>query len=174
VDPLSILKSLIVMLQGEDDPSHIAAGFALGASLGLLPKGNLFAASFFLLFFFFRVEKGMALLSALLFTPLGYLVEPAAHRIGYELLAWAPLKPLWTLLYNLPIVPWTRFNNTVVLGELILGLLLYYPLYRATLHWVARHRADWKARVDRLAFVKAIKGSSFARLYLEWERRLRS
>lgn len=168
MSPLLILKALLELLQGEDDPSHIAAGFAMGASLGLIPKNNLLAVLFFLLFFFFRVDKGMALMSALLFTPLGYGLDPLAHRIGYALLTAGWLKPLWTWLYNLPIVPWTRFNNTVVLGSFVLGLLGYYPLYRAGVAAVGYYRARWKAAVDGLPIVRAVNSSDWMRRLLQW------
>ena len=158
MNPLSVLKSILETLHGEDDPSHIAAGFALGAALGLVPKANLFAVIFFLLFFFFRVDKGMALLSAALFTPLGYALDPLAHHVGSALLFCRTLRPCWTWLYSLPIVPWTRFNNTVVLGSLVIGLALFFPLYVASKRLVLHYRAAWKAKVDNLPWVKAFKG----------------
>src|SRR5438270_6995166 len=85
-NPLSTLQSLFGALQGSDDPSHVAAGFALGAALGLVPKGNLFGLLFILLFFFFRVDKGMAIVTAAIFTPIGYAIDPLAHHVGLALL----------------------------------------------------------------------------------------
>ena len=82
-----------------------------------MPKGNLFAAVFFLLFFLFNVDKGLAMLSAALFTATGYALDGVAHSIGLSLLGAEALRGLWTALYDLPIVPLTRFNNTVVLGN---------------------------------------------------------
>ena len=61
MNPLRLIKDLLLALHGGTEPRHLAAGFALGAALGLVPKGNLFAAAFFLLFFLFNVDKGMAL-----------------------------------------------------------------------------------------------------------------
>src|SRR3569832_982120 len=110
MNPLSTLKSLLLAFLGGGEPRHLAAGFALGAALGLVPKGNLFAAGFFLLFFLFNVNKGMALLSAAGFTALAYLIDPVAHRLGLLLLKAGALHGLWTVLYDLPIVPLTRFN----------------------------------------------------------------
>lgn len=173
MNPLSILKSLLEILHGEDDPSHIAAGFALGASLGLVPKSNLIAVLFFLLFFFFRVDKGMALISALLFTPLGYVLDPAAHGIGYALLTAGALKPVWTWLYNLPVVPWTKFNNSVVLGNFVLGLLFYYPLYLAGMKGVHHYRSHWKAKVDNLPVMKAINASTWMQTILKWSGKVK-
>jgi len=147
--PFGPIKSLIVALQGGTEPKHIAAGFALGALLGLLPKGTLLAPLIFALLFFINVDKGMAVFSTLLFTPIGYLVDGLAHAIGKALLSAGALRPLWTALYDLPIVPLTRFNNTVVLGNAVLGLLLFVPLYLGFIRVVLAYRAKYKERVDR-------------------------
>jgi uncharacterized protein (TIGR03546 family) len=170
VNPLRLLKDLISSLHGGSDPRHLAAGFALGAALGLIPKGNLFAASFVLLFFALNMNKGMALMSATFFTPLGYAVDGLAHRIGLSLLKAEALRGLWTALYDLPIVPLTRFNNTVVLGNLVLGLALYVPLYFAFLKFVAWYNEHWAAKVEKLRIIQAFKGMDLYRKYVEWTR----
>ena len=173
MNPLSILKSLIAAFHDDDDPSHLAAGLALGAALGLIPKGNLIAASFVLIFFFFRLDKGLALLSAAAFTAVGYGLDGVAHRIGRDLLLSGKLRPLWTWLYNLPIVPWTKFNNTVVLGNLVIGVMLFFPLYAVSKQLVLGYRARWRDKVQRLRVVQAVKGLSFVQNYLEWKKSLR-
>jgi uncharacterized protein (TIGR03546 family) len=165
---LGPLRATLVALHGGGDPRHLAAGFALGAALGLVPKGNLFALVFFLLFFFFNVNKGLALLSAFFFTAVGYAFDGPAHALGRALLSAAALRPLWTLLYDLPIVPLTRFNNTVVLGNLAIGLILYAPLYAAALRAVALYNERYKAVVERWPFVRALKGWSWYQSYDRW------
>ncbi|MBI4375535.1 MAG: TIGR03546 family protein [Elusimicrobia bacterium] len=170
MNPLKLLKNLIVSLQGGADPSHIAAGFALGAALGLIPKGNLFAVLFFLLFFLFRVDKQMAFLCALIFTPVGYALDGPAHAIGLALLSAKFLHPLWTWLYNLPVVPWTRFNNTVVLGNVVLAILFFFPLYLGFKKAVLAYRHRWRDRVNQWHVVKAVKSFYLVDLYLRWTR----
>jgi len=168
MNPLRLLKDLIQALHGGSDPRHLAAGFALGAALGLVPKGNLFAAVFFLLFFALRVDKGLALLSAALFTGVGYAWDGVAHKLGWALLQAGALKGLWTALYDMPIVPLTRFNNTVVLGNLVIGLALYLPLYFAFLKAVALYDAHLRARVEALPVLKAFKKWDIFEKYKGW------
>ncbi len=170
MNPLALLRGLFRALQGGSDPRHVAAGAALGAAWGLVPKGNLFSAVFLVLFFFFRVDKGMAFFVAALFTPLGYLLDGAAHAVGCALLSSAALKPLWTRLYGLPLVPWTKFNNTVVLGSLALGLILYVPLYALALRLVLHYQTRWRERVARLRVVKALTGLRVVQLWQDWSR----
>ncbi len=171
LNPLGTAKSLFLALQGDDDPSALAAGFALGACLGLLPSGNLLAAGVLVLLFFFRVDKSLAALAVIVFTPVGYLLDRPAHWIGYGVLTWGALKPLWTWLYDLPIVPWTRFNNTIVMGNLILGLLLYYPLYRLCMRGIFEYRARWKQRIDQWPIVKTINGWGWVQTLKRWHER---
>jgi len=170
MNPLRVFKDLFASLHGGADPRHLAAGFALGAALGLIPKGNLFAVVFLLLFFALRLNKGMALMAATFFTPVGYAVDGLAHRIGFALLKAPALNGVWTFLYDLPIVPLTRFNNTVVLGNLVLGLALFVPLYFLALRFVAWYAATWAARVEKLRLVQALKGMRWYQMYLEWSR----
>lgn len=171
MNPLSILKSLLISLQGEDDPSHVAAGFALGATLGLVPKGNFLAVIFLLMFFFFRVDKGIALLSALVFTPLGYLLDGPAHQLGLALLTWGALRPLWTWFYNMPVVPWTKFNNTVVMGNLALGMIFYAPLYFGSKRGVLAYRSNLRNKINQYPVVKMVKGLYVVDLYLKWSQK---
>ena len=168
MNPLRLLKNLLQALHGGTEPRHLAAGFALGAALGLVPKGNLFAAAFFLMFFLFNVDKGMAFLSAGLFTGVGYALDSLANKIGWTLLKADALRGLWTALYDLPIVPLTRFNNTVVLGNLVLGLALYVPLYFGFLKAVKLYDTHLRARVEALPLIKSFKGLDFYDKYKGW------
>jgi uncharacterized protein (TIGR03546 family) len=170
MNPLNFVKSLIQALQGGSDPRHAAAGFALGAALGLVPKNSLFSVVFILIFFLLRVDKGMALASAMAFTPLAYALDGLAHSLGYGLLTAHGLAPLWTWLYNLPIVPWTRFNNTVVMGNLVLGILLFVPLYLLSMRGILYYQANWSERVAKMRLVKAFTGLSLVSWYLELTR----
>jgi uncharacterized protein (TIGR03546 family) len=165
---LGPLRQVLIALQGGGDPRHLAAGFALGAAMGLVPKGNLFSLVFFLLFFFFNVNKGMALLTALIFTAVGHVFDAPAHALGAVLLSASPLKPLWTVLYDLPVVPLTRFNNTVVLGNLAIGLLLYFPLYKLGLAAVKKYNEKYRPLVEQWPIVKALKGMGWYQSYDRW------
>lgn len=169
MNPLSLLSGLARALQGGQDPRHLAAGLALGAAWGLTPKGNALSVVFLLLFFFFRVDKGLALVSAFFFTFVGYLIDPVAHSLGLALLTAGALRPLWTALYDLPLAPLTRFNNSVVLGNLVIGLALFAPLYAAGKRLAEHHQRHWAPRLAKLPLVKAVTGLKI----VQWYRALR-
>jgi len=168
MSPLRLFKDLLRALQGGTDPHHLAAGFALGATLGLVPKGNLLAAVFFLLLFVLRVDKGIAFLSAGFFTGLGYAWDGAASRLGCALLQAPALGGLWTALNDMPLVPLTRLNNTAVLGNLVLGLALFAPLYFGFLRALEFYDSNLRGHVESLPLVRAIKSWSFFEKYQRW------
>lgn len=65
-----------------------------------------------------------------------FLIDPALGRVGEFLLSEPALGGLWTSAYQLPLVPLTRFNNSMVLGAFAIGLCLI-PLWGA-LAWKFR------------------------------------
>ncbi|MBI4062931.1 MAG: TIGR03546 family protein [Elusimicrobia bacterium] len=154
-----LLKGLIAILRGQRSPQATAAGFAVGMIMGLIPKGNLLALFFFFLFFLTTVDKAAALMAVVIFTPAGLLLDPLAHRIGYVLLVQVQgLRPFWTQIYNMPIVPWTDFNNTAVLGHIVLGLVCWVPCYLLMKRLVVYYQANLKKGVEKMKFVQFLKG----------------
>lgn len=127
------LRSLRDALEFGDTSRQLALGLALGVVLGLVPKGNLLCVGLCLVALATRVNLGMTMISAVVFSLLSPLADPLTHRIGLALLTWDLLRPVWDVAYGLPLAAWTAFNNTVVLGSLTLGLGLLLPTY-----WVAK------------------------------------
>lgn len=130
-------------------PNQIALGFALGMMVGLVPKGNLIALALVTFLLAARVDLGAGTVAAFAFTWIGYLLDPVSHRIGLGLLGLQTLRPFWGRLYDLPLAPWTAFNNTVVLGSLVLGLALFYPTYRTArlfAQWAMPRLVEWLRR----------------------------
>lgn len=125
--PLRFFARAIV---DQDSPRQLALGFALGMVVGLVPKGNLIAMSLLVIVGASRVNLGTTMLGTFVFSWVGMLLDPVSHELGLWLLTQESLSGVWTWFYNQPVVPWTRFNNTVVLGSFLLGWALFYPVYR--------------------------------------------
>lgn len=82
-----------------------------------------------------------------LFVPVGFVLDPVFDRIGSSLLQAVSLRPLWTSWFNMPLMPYTNFNNTIVLGSVVAWLVLAVPIYFAAKYGVARYRATLGVRV---------------------------
>ena len=162
---LKLIQSIIKTLHSDGTPGQVAAGIALGSMLGLTPLLNLHNLLIFSLIVILNLSFGGAMLGWALFVPLGFILDPVFHRIGLALLQAPGLRPFWTAWYNTPLVPYTNFNNTVVLGSLVAWLLLLVPIYFAARYGVARYRATLGERVKQSKFYQAITASQVYNWY---------
>jgi uncharacterized protein (TIGR03546 family) len=125
-------------------PHQLAAGFALGMIVGLVPKGNLIVLSLCVLLFSMRVNKGLALAAAIVFTMIGPYADAFSHKLGLAVLSITSFQPIYASVLCLPLGPWIGFHNTVVTGSLLVGLYVAYPAYwtvRAICIWFQRRTA---------------------------------
>ena len=162
---IKLIQSLFGALHSEGTPGQLAAGIVLGAFLGLTPLFNLHNAVVFALLVLLNVSFAGGLLGWALFVPVGFLLDPLFDWIGHSLLLAPSLRGLWTSMYNMPIVPLTNFNNTVVLGSLVFALLAAGPLF-LLLRWaVARYRVTVGESVRQSKFYKALTASKVYNVY---------
>jgi len=162
---VKLVQSLVKALHSEGTPGQLAAGIALGAILGLTPLVSLHNAVVFALIVLLNVSFPGAMLGWAVFIPVGFLLDPAFDWIGHTLLFTPALTPLWTSLYNMPVVPLTDFNNTVTLGSLVFSLLFFVPLYLAA-HWgVTRYRATIGERVRQSTWYRTLTASKLYNVY---------
>jgi len=162
---LKLIQSIIKTLHSEGTPGQVAAGMALGAALGLTPLLNVHNLVVFSLIVILNVSFGGGMLGWALFVPIGFILDPAFHAIGLGLLQAPSLRGLWTSMYNTPLIPYTNFNNSIVLGSVVGWLALAVPIFFASRWAVARYRATIGARVQQSKFYKAITASKAYNVY---------
>jgi uncharacterized protein (TIGR03546 family) len=162
---LKLIQSIFKALHSDGTPGQVAAGLALGSALGLTPLLNLHNLLIFALIVILNVSFGGGMLGWALFVPVGFILDPVFDRIGANLLQAASLRSLWTGLYNTPLVPYTNFNNTVVLGSVVGWLVLAVPIFFAARYGVARYRATIGERVRQSKLYKAITASQVYNWY---------
>ncbi len=162
---LKLIQSIIKTLHSEGTPGQVAAGMAIGSVLGLTPVLNLHNLLIFSLVVLLNVSFGGAMLGWALFVPVGFLLDPVFHAAGLQLLEAPSLRPLWTAMTNTPLVPYTNFNNTVVLGSFVGWLVLAVPIFFAARYGVARYRATIGERVRQSRFYKAVTASQVYNWY---------
>lgn len=162
---VKLIQSLFGALHSEGTPGQLAAGIVLGSFLGLTPLMNVHNALILALLMLLNVSFAGGMLGWALFVPVGFLLDPVFDWIGHSLLLAPSLRSLWTSLFNMPIVPLTNFNNTIVLGSLVFALLFAIPLFFATRWAVARYRATVGARVRQSKFYRALTASKMYNAY---------
>jgi uncharacterized protein (TIGR03546 family) len=147
----------IVALNSNVKREQLAAGFACGLLFALLPAGNLLWLALFVATFFFKLNYAMQVLVALILSPLRLLLGGALDQLGWAILGAPGLQGFFTALYNAPIAPLTRFNNTIVMGGLVAGLALWLPVFFAMRAFVSLYRAKLAPKFLESKFYKAFQ-----------------
>jgi uncharacterized protein (TIGR03546 family) len=166
---LKLIKKLIKALNADASPAEIAAGVVLGSVIGLTPAFALHNIIVIILIIILKVNVASAVFASILFGIIGYLTDPLAYIIGEKVLLAGGLNGLWTALYNIPVVPLTRFNNTVVLGALIIALLLMIPLFIFSQKFVVYYREQLQEKVNKWKIVKIMKASKLYKIYIRFK-----
>ena len=159
---LKPLRFLARALVEDNTPTQMALGFALGLMIGLVPKGNLIAISLMVVLGALRINLGVGMLTAFAVSWFGPLLDHLTHPIGQILLANESLNPFWTEFYNMPVAPWTKFNNTVVLGSFALGMALVLPAFFISRPVFAKYVPDWSARLQKYRLWQLMLGTELA------------
>lgn len=167
---LKLIFKVIKVIQSDDSPKKLAWGVAYGSLLGLVPGFTIYHFILFIGVYLFSINVGMTLLSYVLFKFITVFISRYAHLIGSNLLIEnEALQPFWTIMYNLPVIPWTRFYNTVVLGGIVLSVCFFLPNYYISLKLIILYRKHLRDRLrgkmDKWKIVKVLKGSKLVKLY---------
>ncbi len=163
---IQLLSNFIKILRAGQTPRQIAGGFALGSILGLSPNLTLQGLALWLVIFALDVNLSAAFLSFTIFALFAYLADPLFHQLGYFLLVQVDgLQDLWTTLYNAPLAPLTRFNNTLVLGSLVGAVLLSPAVYFGMKRFILAYRTHLYARIERWKVYQFLSKNALVRWY---------
>jgi len=163
---LKYLSKLLKALKSGETPAQLAGGFILGMILGLTPFWNLHNLVVFIILIIIRVNISMAILSFAVFSGFAYLLDPLFHNLGFWVLVDVnALKSLWTTLSNVPIGSLTNFNNTVVMGSMIISLALILPVFFLVKVGVVQYREKVDTKVQKWKIVQVMKSSKLYSIY---------
>ena len=163
---LNVVSKFISAFRSGESPGQIGAGFSFGFLIGLMPFWTLQGVVLFILLILLKVNMAAGTLAILLSSLFAFMLDPIFHDIGYYILTGIPgLQGLWETLYNSPLGPLTRFNNTVVIGSFLAGLVLVLPVFFGMKKLVVIYREKLEERIKKWKIVQAIKGSKLVQLY---------
>jgi uncharacterized protein (TIGR03546 family) len=167
---LKQIFSLLKLLNSETGQRSLAAGIAAGFILGMTPALSLQSLVVFLCLFVFRIQLTAALVSAFFFAFIAWVLDPLFDSIGRAVLEIDSLQELFTSMYNMPLVPLTRFNNSIVMGSGLVTLALSPVVYMVCLVLILKYRATVVARFKQTKFWKAVQATSFYNWYYSYEK----
>lgn len=163
---LTLIKDAIKILRAGQAPWQVAAGFALGTILGLSPMLTLQGIVIWLIVLILNVNLSAVLLGLTLCTLVAFLLDPLFHWLGYQILVNVDfLGGFWTTLYNAPLAPLTRFNNTVVMGSFAFALLCFVPVFWGMKRLLLAYRKHIGSKVEKWKVYQVLKQSALVRWY---------
>lgn len=166
---LKQIFSLVKLLNSDTGHKQIAAGVACGLILGFAPTFSLQTVLVIFILFFFRIQIGAATLAAFFFKFIAWILDPAFHYAGAAILETEALRPLFTELYNMPIVPLTRFYNSITMGAGVVSFILAVPTYFLAKILIIKYRVAVVARYQQTKFWKAVKATKFYGWYTKYD-----
>lgn len=144
---------LIRIIGSETEPGQISLGFAFALVAGFTPLVSLHNLFVLFLILILRVNLSAFLLGLAFFSGVAYLLDPLFHRIGLAALTAGSLEGLWTTLYNSTLWRLERFNNSIVMGSLIVSVILFAPLYLVSNRLILKYREHFLAWVQKTKLV---------------------
>ena len=138
-------------LNSADSSKTIVLAVVLGLIAGFLPTVNFFTILVFFIVLILRIPIGLFIASFSAFKIIGFFLDPIFNKVGFSLLTTDILKSIWTFLYNIPFFRWSGFNNTVVMGSLVLGIVFGIILYFVLIKLIYIYR---KVVFERLKKIK--------------------
>lgn len=167
---LKQLFSFIKLLNSDTGNISLAMGMTCGFILGMTPVLSLHSLLVFLILFFFRIQIGAALITAFFFKFLAYLMDPSFHVVGSAVLEMKSLESIFTTLYNLPIIPYTRFNNSIVMGSAVITFALSPIVFLLSQYFISKYREIVVARFKQTKIWKAIEATKFYQWYYKYDQ----
>lgn len=166
---LKQLFAFINLLNSEKGTNQIALGITAGFILGMTPFFSLQSLLIFLALLFFRIQIGAAFISAFFFAFIAWILDPVFHQMGVWVLTMPSLQELFTTMYNMPLVPFTRFNNSIVMGSGIVGFILAPIVFIISKIVVSKYRKHIVERIKQTKLFKMIQATSLYKWYYKYD-----
>ena len=121
--------------------TRIILGITVGCLFGFSPTLiTLHTILILLSLFFFRFQwRVMGLSFGASYFASALFLDPFIDSMGHFVLQSSGLSGVFTWLAQLPIIPLTRFHNSMVMGSLILTLLAFPLIYFSVKKWRTPH-----------------------------------
>jgi uncharacterized protein (TIGR03546 family) len=146
---------IFVALNANTNPAQIAGAAAAAFLVALLPAGNLVGFLILVVFFFIKINNVFLCILMPVFMSFTHVFDGILNTIGYAVLSIPQFENFFTGLNNFPLVPFTSFNNTLVAGALVSGIILFVPVFLLTHLLVTLYRKQVRDKIAASKFAKA-------------------
>lgn len=165
---LKQIFNLLKLLNSDTGEKSIALGFALGMILGFAPFFSLQTILVIIILFIFKIQFGAAICASFFFAIFAFILDPVFHSVGIIFLEMNSLKGIYELLYSMPIIPFTKFYNSIVMGSMVVSILLVPVVYLLSVKMIVKYRTSVVQRYQQSKFFKALKATSLYKWYAKY------
>jgi uncharacterized protein (TIGR03546 family) len=162
---LTIIAKIFKTLNSETEPFQISLALCFAMIAGLTPLWSLHNIIVLLLVLMLRVNLTTFILGWLGFSGVAYVLDPVFHIFGLYILTNNALHGFWTSLYNSTLWRLSNFNNSILMGSLIISLGLFVPLFFLSNLMINRYREHILSWVLKSRIVQTLKASKFYSIY---------
>lgn len=148
---------LLRQLSADTDPAQIALAVSFSLIFGFTPLWSLHNLLVLLLVSILRVNWSAFLAAWGLFSALAFALDPLFHTIGYQLLTMESMNEIWTAMYNNNLWHLAKFNNTIVMGSLLVSLVCFIPVFFISKWLIIRYRKNVVEYVLKSRLLKIAK-----------------
>jgi uncharacterized protein (TIGR03546 family) len=160
-----MLAKLLKALNSEASPSQISLAFVLGMIIGFTPLWSVHNILVIFLALVIRLNLTGFLLAFGVFSGLAYLLDPLFIKVGESLLTNQDLIATWKSLYVSDFWRVTKFNNTLVLGSLVVSLLAAAPVFLIFNLLIRQYREKIFAAVQKSKIMHMLKANKLYKIY---------
>ena len=162
---LKIIAKLLAVLNSETDPAQISLAFCFAVITGFTPLLSLHNLLVLFIILILRVNLSAFILGTTFLSGIAYLLDSLFHQIGLAVLKAGFLQGLWTALYNNTLCRMGNFNNSVVMGSLVVSLLLFLPVFFLSNILINRYRTHILSWVEKTKLMQIFKAGRLYSLY---------
>jgi len=155
------LTKLLSVINSNKEPGEIALGVVFGMFAGFLLLAPFNAVIIFFLVLILNVNTAAFFLFTGIFKLITFLIDPLGDMLGRAVLTVPFLEPVFSKMSEMPFVPFTKFNNTVIMGDFIIGILLMVPVWLGTMKMIDYYRKHMQDKVKKFGIVKLLKAGNF-------------
>ena len=161
---LDPLLNFLKLLNSEQAPHQLSLGFGFAMIVGFTPTVSLHNLVILFLLLILRTNISAFLLGWALFSLLGLLLDPLFHPLGHSLLSQNGLQEFWTGMYNNSFWRIAHFNNTILLGSVLISVLAFMPLFFLSNYLIKLYRVRLQERFAQFyqRHIKLFKIGQFA------------
>jgi len=162
---VKLLAKLLKVLNSETEPGQISLGLCLAMIFGFTPLFSLHNLLVLLLVLLLRANLSMFIVGWGVFSAIAYLLDPLFHALGLAVLQAPALESFWIVLYNMVLFRLAHFNNSIVMGSLLVSLALFLPVYLVANRLIRAYRDSVLAWVRKLRIVEMLRTSRLFQVY---------